>query len=866
MKKVILSILLVLLMSFGAYAQVYQTDLILTKPDAVWVDSRSYNSLDALLTAIGSDETTIYIAQQEDFTGTIPDNVRLKFLTGGSINATGSVTINAKFIDAPNIRIFYGSGAYDFASGSELKSAWFEDFDEVVSETSDDEVTIIMSQNETATTNASVGDDVVLKWNSPGNELTISSGIVISNVDNIIAGDYQIVSGDGRFDFNDGVVLKSTWFSALNEAGRHIDDTVATLEVRDTESISYDYTFGSNITLHFYENIEVGAGKTITIYSPENVVAQPTQEIFTGSGLISFTNAGTVYPEWWGTDLYTALTSLASSGGRVQLLDNTYEVSPVGDTVWGAIPDDTTIEGIGPQSIVKVADGTGNYEAVFSSLNGLIEATHSNNIIFRNFRIDQNITNNVGTIASINGQRQCAIRILPVTGDNITVENMIFDTACGINTVTLNSEHLSNVKVINNTFDFVMQTPSGYDATALYVNCYKGTVIGNTFKANQSDFTPCALEVHIGPITCTNNIITGFLNGMHGTSESDYNTARRNDLIISNNIIRDCNFGIMLWAYTSRELEGVIVSDNIINIDQVTFDQTATKGIGLYYSAGADVQGDFRDIKIQNNEITFKEESPSGRAGMTAESSCGGLYLRPYGDIYNLTVEGNTVRNSPASGIILGNSSESNSVYETSIKNNLIVNAGNNTDAAVGIYSTFIFVAADQAGQTFRNVEIMNNLLIETNATLRAETSIKAYSGGTLINCLIDDNSIYSVDGTMDMPVSSEFSRVQAEITSPVTITNYDCLRTKTKMISNLDATGTVVYNLPTAKRGMRIGFIRMAPHAMRIDPSGTEVIQDAGAGKYLEFNTGFDSVILECFTTGKWAIVGGYGTYTFEP
>jgi len=299
MKKVILSILLVLLMSFGAYAQVYQTDLILTKPDAVWVDSRSYNGLSSLLTAIGSDETTIYIAQQEDFTGTIPDNVRLKFLTGGSINATGPVTINAKSIDAPNVRIFYGSGAYDFASGSKLKSAWFEDFDEAIDETSDDEITLIISKSETASTSASIGNDVVLRWDSPGNELTISSGVVISNVDKIIAGDYQIVSGDGRFDFNDGVVLRSTWFSALNEAGRHIDDTVATLEVRDTEAISYDYTFGSNVTLHFYDSISIDAGKTVTIYSPANVVAQPIQ-IFDGSGSVSFTRGGIAQAEWWG--------------------------------------------------------------------------------------------------------------------------------------------------------------------------------------------------------------------------------------------------------------------------------------------------------------------------------------------------------------------------------------------------------------------------------------------------------------------------------------------------------------------------------------------------------------------------------------
>jgi len=412
MKKVILSILLVLLMSFGAYAQVYQTDLILTKPDAVWVDSRSYNGLSSLLTAIGSDETTIYIAQQEDFTGTIPDNVRLKFLTGGSINATGPVTINTKSIDAPNIRIFYGSGAYDFASGIELKSAWFEDFDEVVSETSDDEVTIIISQSETATTNASLGNDVVLRWDSPGNELTISSGIVISNVDKIIAGDYQIVSGDGRFDFNDGVVLKSTWFSALNEAGRHIDDTIATLEVRDTESINYDYTFDSNITLHFYESIDIGAGKTITIYSPENITAQPTQQIFSGSGSISFTNGGTIYPEWWGavaddsTDCLAAFNaalasfSASSEGGTIQLQSGTYRISDEWDilkTDWDSTKT-LVIKGDGLRNTnIKLANDTASYALKYD--NGADESdygTSYHKIVVKDFVILSTVTYSEG--------------------------------------------------------------------------------------------------------------------------------------------------------------------------------------------------------------------------------------------------------------------------------------------------------------------------------------------------------------------------------------------------------------------------------------------------------------------------------------
>jgi len=580
MKKVILSILLVLLMSFSAYAQVYQTDLILTKPDAVWVDSRSYNGLSSLLTAIGSDETTIYIAQQEDFTGTIPDNVRLKFLTGGSINATGPVTINAKFIDAPNVRIFYGSGAYDFASGSELKSAWFEDFDEVVSETSDDEVTIIMSQNETATTNASLGNNVVLKWDSPGNELTISSGIVISNVDKIIAGDYQIVSGDGRFDFNDGVVLKSTWFSALNEVGRHIDDTIVTLEIRDTESISYDYTFSSNITLYFYEDISVGAGKTITIYSPANVVAQPTQQIFSGDGSISFTNGGTVYLEWWGVDgtadevqINAAISSIPD--GLVKFNNKTYTISTSGSiagksSVW--------FEGSGYTSLIY---STGARTAPVMDLDGVTNVkvmslnfdSNSDSQQYGQLEISGN-SSNIEVSGCNFKDGYAGIWINPEENDTIKeilirnnhLENLSHNIYVGANT-GITGETIQCLRIVGN---YSKDACSGGDGIKLIQSVYDCTIANNVFEGNDADGID--LFASGDRITITGNIIEG--NSIHGidiksdlTSYPAATWSEGKRIIIVGNIIRNnTDVGIKIWKTTADEWpRGIVIDGNEIS-------------------------------------------------------------------------------------------------------------------------------------------------------------------------------------------------------------------------------------------------------------------------------------------------------------
>jgi len=658
MKKVILSILLVLLMSFGAYAQVYQTDLILTKPDAVWVDSRSYNSLDALLTAIGSDETTIYIAQQEDFIGTIPDNVRLKFLTGGSINATGAVTINAKFIDAPNVRIFYGSGAYDFASGSELKSAWFEDFDEVVSETSDDEVTIIMSQDETATTNASIGDDVVLRWNSPGNELTISSGIVISNVDKIIAGDYQIVSGDGRFDFNDGIVLKSTWFSALNEAGRHIDDTIATLEVRDTESISYDYTFGSNITLHFYDSINISVGKTITIYSPRNVIARPNQQIFSGDGSISFTNGGVIYPNWHTknttpgvTDMSTAIqwaiTQSQDKGGTVHLLPETYKLGTIpsgNNELLEVTKGRITIEGEGWDSILVMAQ---NEIGIYCQADG----AEQEGLVLRDFKIDSD------------GYSQLNAGIIQINGfwgflcDNIWLTNGTRASGSsgtnGISVARTPDPYTSAGTIRNCLLENFSKAAINVTTGARYVEI-DGCIVRNAAMSG-SDGNPTGIEIDAAYFAkVTNCSVYG--NGIHGIAagpDAPGGEDRTFGCVISNNTVygngqEGIGHGIIVGNAWSAPDQPIIISGNYVEGNGVA-GGTTSSGIVVQNSNGIIITNNIvrgnnvNGISVDRcNRITVEgNQCESNNIG--EYSTVGGIYISGGEDTYSDFIISNNI-------------------------------------------------------------------------------------------------------------------------------------------------------------------------------------------------------------------------------
>jgi len=69
-----------------------------------------------------------------------------------------------------------------------------------------------------------------------------------------------------------------------------------------TWTISNNLTIPSNIILEipFGATLYISSGVTLTIYSPENILAKPIQQIFSSDGNIIFTIKGEVYPQWMG--------------------------------------------------------------------------------------------------------------------------------------------------------------------------------------------------------------------------------------------------------------------------------------------------------------------------------------------------------------------------------------------------------------------------------------------------------------------------------------------------------------------------------------------------------------------------------------
>jgi len=71
-----------------------------------------------------------------------------------------------------------------------------------------------------------------------------------------------------------------------------------------TVNTTYDISSYTNVTFQFENGalLSPAAGVTVTIYSPENINAPATQQIFDGDGSIAYSVPGHIYTGWYGSD------------------------------------------------------------------------------------------------------------------------------------------------------------------------------------------------------------------------------------------------------------------------------------------------------------------------------------------------------------------------------------------------------------------------------------------------------------------------------------------------------------------------------------------------------------------------------------
>jgi len=176
-------------------------------------------------------------------------------------------------------------------------------------------LTLVISKACFVTSNCTVGDNINLKWESARNCLTANSGITVSNIKNISAGNFQLFAGAGDFDFLDGTELKLNWFARLSSVLNWVEDEEVTIIVNEDSIIQASVATVSN------ENIKVVPGGVLNldagvVLTLGNQIDAGDYQIFSGAGSPTFASGSDVKSSWF-SDFETAVTKIGTDNVRL---------------------------------------------------------------------------------------------------------------------------------------------------------------------------------------------------------------------------------------------------------------------------------------------------------------------------------------------------------------------------------------------------------------------------------------------------------------------------------------------------------------------------------------------------------------------
>ena len=226
-------------------------------------------------------------------------------------------------------------------------------------------------------------------------------------------------------------------------------------------SATTTYTFSTNETipaniilvLEYGALISVDTGKTLTIYSPANIKAQATQQIFSGAGTVAFSSGGgNIYPDWWKentspgtTDMTDALTAAAVAQDSTEWI---YQSVLSSGYIGGGSP-------IVLQStkylISEDITGFGYYPTIIANGASILQSVVSENIL-----------------DFANSRRVYIKGPLELSGGNTQVR-------IGNNNINVSSSHLIDVR-FSDSGDYAFETylvapATGLSMTAVLDNC-----------------------------------------------------------------------------------------------------------------------------------------------------------------------------------------------------------------------------------------------------------------------------------------------------------------------------------------------------------------------------------------------------------
>lgn len=409
-----------------------------------------------------------------------------------------------------------------------------------------------------------------------------------------------------------------------------------------------------------------------------------------------------------------------SGGGTIYVPSGIFIVDPA----TSPIPICSNLVVMGPGTL-KVKPNAGNYRYIFAPTPMMAPV---NDLTFRGITVDQNTSAN--TTATIRvGQDNTLQHVWQIFGGtNLHFEDMHL-YVCGVNPIDVNGPTISGVYIARNHVVFRKRPGQPeFDNSSIYIHGTDFHVADNTFTSTLADAAVTAIEIHEGSGSVSGNTISFYSFGM--------NLVDLHGATVTGNSVRNAAYGISLWSLTN--MDSVIVQGNTISIDQVTRGTPSAYGIATSYNAG--INGDFSNLQIAANVISFEQESS---ARTIANDVNYGIGLQTLGNIANAVLLGNEIVRAPVRGVVVGVVDAKYTTSRVSVRDNRIIDAGSNLSPGTAHYSAGIVVQ----GNLF-SIDVLRNRLDFLSDPFRGRYSYWSHEDGyTFRDVVVADNYSTAVNG-----------------------------------------------------------------------------------------------------------------------
>lgn len=365
-----------------------------------------------------------------------------------------------------------------------------------------------------------------------------------------------------------------------------------------------------------------------------------------------------------------ALSGL-TGGGTLQLTCNTtYNLaSDAGNALRSIIYpySNVNIVGCGPSSVLKVAAGMNNsstgYFVIYPQDSS---SSHPlNNVQFREFKIDDNGSNNSCTNTCwYNNVNIGAAYGDGILIDGVTVVNNPGSQNFSFGTTALSFPSIENVRIVNsrdeNSCDLVNTACT--DFSAIYLDVVNGVVANNTFYNSSQSSKNTAIEVHGFDISVTNNVAWNYNIGANIAGQNDNVTG----VTMTGNVFLNVYTGVRLWANSGKIASNIVFANNSVLLTNETLGPAVDLDQDIVSGSNAE------EITISGN--TFVSGQSSGTTNIW-----GGVRL---GAWVHQNIVGNTFRGFSGPAIYAGSTVGLTNSSVVNIADNTITDAGSTSTAA----------------------------------------------------------------------------------------------------------------------------------------------------------------------------------------